>query len=422
MNGTKHISDLITDPSALRQGRINIIDAPVSAGKTHFALTTIPKWTTPEKILYLIDTTNGEMRIQRNIIAVNRMDYAFCDYNTKHIWGEQLSKGRMPVMTYAGFGSEVRNNSGSFKWFDYDYIICDEMQNLVDYQRFNDRSKNLEAAEDALRAIAAEGSTTIIAMSATPKKIRERFGRLCHEVEFDRSDLIKLCTSTEIPYSGTVQELLDANKGKTGILYVTEISNMKKYIDYANSIGFHANGFWSIGAKAQKDYPMTEEQYQLRECVLSDETIPENVDLLIINRASETCIKIQGSKRKVDFIIVHDKNEEIRTQVRGRYHGDLDTFYYHSIEDANRYAVESKSAEIAPFLNKRLYADNQIELCHILNLKKANGGFYGMPTVSKYLRECGYDVSDSKKDSHNGGKYYRIITPAKDDTNLGNLL
>jgi len=67
------------------------------------------------------------MRIQRNIIAVNRMDYAFCDYNTKHVWGEQLSKGRMPVMTYAGFGSEVRNNNGSFKWFDFDYIICDEM-------------------------------------------------------------------------------------------------------------------------------------------------------------------------------------------------------------------------------------------------------------------------------------------------------
>jgi len=33
----------------------------------------------------------------------------------------------MPVMTYAGFGSEVRNNNGSFKWFDFDYIICDEM-------------------------------------------------------------------------------------------------------------------------------------------------------------------------------------------------------------------------------------------------------------------------------------------------------
>ena len=69
MIGTKYISDLITDPNALLQGRINIIDAGVSAGKTYFALTTIPEWTSPEKILYLIDTTNGEMRIQQNIIA-----------------------------------------------------------------------------------------------------------------------------------------------------------------------------------------------------------------------------------------------------------------------------------------------------------------------------------------------------------------
>ena len=418
MLGTKHISDLITDPNALLKGRINIIDAGVSAGKTYFALTTIPEWTSPEKILYLIDTTNGEMRIQQNIIAVSRMNYALCDYNTKHVWSdEHEADGKMPVMTYAGFGSEVRNAGSSFKWFDYDYIICDEMQNLVDYQRFNERSTNLEAAEEAMRTIVAEGTTTIVAMSATPKKIRERFGELCHDVEFDRTELCQLCTSTELPYSGTVQEILDANKGKTGILYVTEIGNMKYYIDYANRIGFHANGFWSIGVKAQRDHPMTAEQYQLRECVLCNETIPENVDLLVINRASETCIKIRESKRKIDFMIVHDKNEEIRTQVRGRYHGDLETFYYHSVEDANRYAVENNREVIEPFLNRRLFAGDQSELCRRLYLKKPNGGFWGMPTVAKYLRECGYTVSESRKDSHNGGKYYRIIT-ALQDTNL----
>ena len=168
MIGTKHISELITDSNALLKGRINIIDAGVSAGKTYFALTTIPRWTKPERILYLIDTTNGEMRIQQNIIAVSRMDYALCDYNTKHVWGEKIVDGKMCVMTYAGFGTEVRNAGTSFNWLDYDYIICDEMQNLVDYQRFNDRSTNLEAAEDALRLICAEGTTTIVAMSATP--------------------------------------------------------------------------------------------------------------------------------------------------------------------------------------------------------------------------------------------------------------
>ncbi len=207
MIGTKHISDLITDPNALKKGQINIIDAGVSAGKTFFALTMIPKWTSPEKILYLIDTTNGEMRIQRNILtqAIGREHYAFCDYNTGEIWGEKVDVvGKMPVMTYAGFGTEVRKVDSKFNWFDYDYIICDEMQNLVDYQRFNERSTNLEKAEEALRTIVAEGTTTIVAMSATPKKIRDRFGELCYDVPFDRSELCQLCTSTVIPYKKSV--------------------------------------------------------------------------------------------------------------------------------------------------------------------------------------------------------------------------
>ncbi len=413
MIGTKHISELITNRNALLQGKINIIDAGVSAGKTHFALTKLPEWAgNPERCLYLIDTTNGELRIQRNIVtkAIGREAYAFYDYNTKHVWGEDDSIGKMPIMTYAGFGTEVRKNDDAFQWWDFDYIICDEMQNLVDYQRFNEKSTNLEAAENALRAAAQIGSTKIVAMSATPQKIRDRFGELCHEVEFDRSELISLHTSNLIPYSGTVEDLLDANRGKTGILYVSEIWNMKNYIEYANSIGFHANGFWSVGEKAQINHPMSADQYQLRETILSAETIPENVDLLVINRASETCIKIQETKSKVDFMIVHDKNEEIRTQLRGRYHGDLDTFYYHNVEDANRYAIESNREAIAPFLGKRLYTDDQSILCRMLYLKKPNGGFYGMPTVSKYLRECGYEVSESKKDSHYDGRYYRIIT------------
>ena len=33
----------------------------------------------------------------------------------------------MPVMTYAGFGAEVRRDDKNFHWDDFDYIICDEM-------------------------------------------------------------------------------------------------------------------------------------------------------------------------------------------------------------------------------------------------------------------------------------------------------
>ena len=412
MTGSKHISDLITTQDALKKGRINIIDANVSAGKTWFALTRIPEWTKPEKILYLIDTTNGEMRIQRNelVEAVGREPYAFCDYNTGEIWGEKTETvGKMPVMTYCGFGTEVRKDDSKFDWFSFDYIICDEMQNLVGYQMFNERSVNLEKAEEALRAVASEGTTTIVAMSATPQKIRERFGELCYEVPFDKDQLASLRTSSSIPYKEKVEKLILRQKGKTGILFTTNVRDMKHFIEYANDNGIRANGFWSTSSRTQKVYPHTPEQNELRKTVLEKETIPENVDLLVINRASETCIKIKEENRKVDFMIVHDKNEEIRTQVRGRYHGDLAQFYFHDNDALNRYKIQTHPVPDR-FLNRPLSTEEIRELGWELNLLNKERKHCGNPSIIKYLKECGYDVSDPKKDRKHNGKHYRTIT------------
>lgn len=102
-------------------------------------------------------------------------------------------------------------------------------------------------------------------------------------------------------------------KGKTGILFTTNVKDMKHYIELANINGIRANGFWSTSVKTQNTYPHTQEQRDLRDDVLTKETIPEGVDLLVINRASETCIKIKQENRKVDFMIVNNCNEEIKT-------------------------------------------------------------------------------------------------------------
>ena len=411
----KTISDLITSPDALKAGRINIIEAPVSSGKTYFALNTIPAWAgSPSKILYGIDTTNGELRIQRNILSVCRQTYSFYNYGKPRAWGEcsEEAENNMPVMTYAGFGTEIRYNSERFPWEKFDFIICDEMQNLVNYQRFKEGSINVEAAEGALRMVAAAGRTKIIALSATPQKIRERFRTLCYTVPFDRSNLRQLETYEKIPYCGSVEDILLRHKGQTGILYTTEIQDMKRYIDFANQNGIRANGFWSINAKT----PMTQKQYDLRRTVLENETIPAELDLLVINAASQTCIKIQGEKRKVDYMIVHDKNEEVKTQVRGRYHGDLPFFYYHDVDAANQYKAR-QTALPECFLNTRLYSDRWKDLCDCINLTRPHGGSYSMPTAAKYLNQNGYHV-EKKKDSKRNGQYYYVITAR--DTNCGN--
>lgn len=410
MKGSKRISDLITNKDLILPGRINIIEANVSAGKTHFALNTLPAWTgNPERILYLIDTNNGEMYLQRNILTVSRQMYAFCDYNTKHVWGENEAAEKMPVMTYAGFGSEVQRNHGNFNWLDFDYIVCDEMQNLVNYRKMDWTSACLMAAEFALRMIAMEGKAKIIGLSATPQTIREHFGSLCHDVPFDKTDLRHLETFAAIPYSKrTVEEIIQQNKDKTGILYVATIEKMEKYIHYANSIGVRANGFWSINFKTQLDHPHDSAQRALRAAVLEEETIPDDIDLLVINAASQTCIKIKQGNRTVDYMIVHDQNNEVQTQVRGRYDGDLAEFYYHD-EAAAIYAECPPVPE--QFLNVRLYDDGQRKLCKALALKRPKGaGIYGLPTVVKVLRANGYSVV-KKKDSKKNGAHYYIISP-----------
>lgn len=414
MKGTKRLSDLITDPDTIQAGRINIIEAPVSSGKTYFALNTLPKWAgSPSKILYLIDTTNGELRLQQHILTVGRQTYSFYEYGRKHAWGERSkeAENNMPVMTYAGFGAEMRRSASAFSLDKFDYIVCDEMQNLVNYQRYKGGTVNVEAAENTLRAVAAAGRTKIIALSATPQPIRKQFGDLCRDVPFDSGDLMRLETFAEIPYSGSVESILMQHKGQTGILYTSEIQNMKHYMDFANRNGIRANGFWSINA----DTPMSQDQRDLRETVLRDETFPADMDLLVINAASQTCIKIQGEKRKVDYIIVHDKNAETRIQVRGRYHGDLPCFYYHDIEAANAYTA-SHTILPAQFLGVRLYSGQWNDVCKCVGLRKPHGGFYSMPTTAKYLNENGYSV-EKKKDSKAGGQYYYVITAR--DTNCG---
>ena len=411
MKGSKRISNLITSKDQLLTGRINIIEANVSAGKTWFALNTLPEWAggNPERILYLIDTNNGEMYLQRNMLTVDRQMYAFCDYNTKHVWGENAAERKMPVMTYSGFGAEVMRNHGHFHWLDFDYIVCDEMQNLVNYRKIDWTSSLLMAAEMALRMIALEGTAKIVGLSATPQAIREHFGSLCRDVPFDRTELVQLETFARIPYSKrTPEEIIQQHKGKTGILYVSDIATMKKYIDYANSIGVRANGFWSIHAEPQYKHPFTDAQRDLRHSVLQKDAIPADIDLLVINAASETCIKIKQDNRIVDYMIVHDKNDEVQTQVRGRYDADLAEFYFHD-EKAAIYVECPPVPE--RFLNVRLYADGQEKLCQVLALKRPNAaGIYSIPTVVKVLRANGYTVYH-KKDSKKNGTWYYYIHP-----------
>ena len=400
MKGSRYLAELITDPGMLLPDRINIIEANTSAGKTWFALNTSPEWAgSPEKVLYLIDTMNGELRLQQNILTISRQNYAMADYASGRIFGEFAddAKEKMPVMTYAGFGAEIRSSGHSF-WEKFEYIVCDEMQNLVRYQGYGDKAL-LQLAEVTLRSIAAKGKTKIVALSATPQKIRERFGALCYDVVFDSDDLIQYETGETIPYTG-VEAILLQSLGQTGILYTQSVADMIKYINFARENGISADGFWSLKPETQKKFPMSKAQEELRCMVLKQETFPDDLDLLVINDASETCIKIQATKRKVDYMVIHYSDEEKQVQVRGRYCGDLPKLYIHGPPEK-----EQLLAVPLQYLNAPLFTPEKDELCRMLNFRTPDNKLCKWTTVKKRLQASGYVISEGRKDN----KRYAII-------------
>ncbi len=392
MKGTKFLSELVTNPADILPGKINIVEANVSAGKTYFALTTIPHWAgSPEKVLYLIDTNNGELRLQQNIITVSRLAYGLAEYGKDRHWGEPLAdvKGKIPVMTYAGFGSEILRAKEAF-WEKFEIIVCDEIQNLVKYLHMNGEKQYLKQAESTLRALAVKGKTRIIALSATPQLARKHFGVLCHDVPFDRDSLVQYDTFRTETYTG-IETILPKLVGKTGILYTEQVRQMKDVIGLAGRNGIRAEGFWSLNDETQKTHPMTWKQLELRDTVLREETIPEDIDLLVINRASETCIKLQGSKRKVDYMIIHYAQTETQIQVRGRYCGDIPVLYLHSTD------VDASKIEVPEcFLGKSLFLSDKKELCRILNIPNPKGQRYQWRKVRTLLQEGNYRITEGR--------------------------
>ena len=139
---------------------------------------------------------------------------------------------------------------------------------------------------------------------------------------------------------------------------------------------------------------MTAEQRAARQHILSQEELPPQYDMVILNASSETGINIHG---KVDYIIVHNQEQETQVQIRGRYRHDLDRLYlldYNSIQISEEY------------LDCELFAEQREELCQVIGIRDPKGRVYKWETVRKRLESAGYSIVEKRRNS----KRFYIIT------------
>lgn len=77
---------------------------------------------------------------------------------------------------------------------------------------------------------------------------------------------------------------------KKGIIYTPRISTIEKCLKILQDRGIKAQAIWSM---YNSEYTMSDEQKKLRNTILSTEHIPDDIQVLLINKSCETSINNQ---------------------------------------------------------------------------------------------------------------------------------
>ena len=411
MVGTKYLSEVI-DINTLRKRQLNIIKAPTGCGKTYFALNTIGSLceNAYHKAVYLIDTINGREQIERKYENVSKVNWEWIKVVADNgIWFEEDQ--RIAIMSYHKFGKIVAENFDFYNSFDY--IICDEMHSLINFMNFERKPNACTIALNGLKRAVLNDRTIVIALTATPNAIIENFfndyndeiANGWYEVPIDQSELRHYEPKRVEPFTNIKEVLRVQSKEQTGIVFMEHVKPMKEIDAFAKELGFSPVSFWST---ANADHEMSKEQLEARRSVVQDGIIPSQYNLLIINKSSETSIKIET---QVDYMIINNSSWDTQTQVKGRVSNDLEVLYL---------PAEDNMVIVVPdrFLNKRLNTAQKEELCEALNIRRKGneGHYYKWRTIGERLRRAnsGYRVIQERIDSL---RYDRIIReePAEED-------
>lgn len=392
MIGSKYLSEVVS-LDMLTKDKLNIVKAPTGSGKTYFALTAIPASLTDaaHKVVYLIDTINGREQILKNYNA--RPIYRYWEVEVN---GEALSfenDDSIVIITYAKFGVLLEKYPDFHEQFEY--IICDELHSLINFQYFGERRPNLHTvAKEGIERAVRNSHTKVIALSATPERIKREFEAPTFDVPIDDSDLIQYETKQVIPYTNLNYLLTVLDPMETGICYVSRITTMKTVEENARREGLNPISIWSVRNNA---HPLSEEQLKVRKHILDNFEIPAEYNLLIINASSETSLKIKSS---VDYVIVHSNEAETQIQVRGRVNSDLSCLYLPNNDPTALTVPES-------FLNRPLFREDTDELCEILNQRNECGRrFAWRRPLKEQLIECGYSIAEGRRSN----RRYHLVT------------
>lgn len=295
----------IINPKEFVYGKLNIIDAPCGCGKTTFVEHKLWEESYWGKMLYLIDTKNALEAFQHR---GEKREYNGCVYY-RHKW--------IVAMTYATFAALCYYNADKSLWDDEDaLIVCDELQSAIRWSKIKNDARNGEF-ETNLHQYALNElhhriklGARVIAITATPSSLKKEFDgeyimtpihgtlkryHVKHRYKFNN-------LATILPY---------LPGDKRGVIYTPHVTQILSICSQLNGRGIRAVGIWSLN---NEQHPMGIESQRVRDSIIQNGIIPEDVQVLVINAASETGININSP---VDYFVVNDSNPDTQIQAVG---------------------------------------------------------------------------------------------------------
>ncbi len=390
MKGTKFLSELISETD-FQPGALNLLVAPCGSGKTTLFLNKIAgALPDKHKMLYLIDTSIGNNYLihQHRAVAKYYDDNWFASVSTPGVF--TFEDRKVVIITYAKFGWLARQNPNFGHHFDY--IICDEFHNCFNFSHIPEKEKRPnyhKPAVEQLRRIAANGTTKVIAITATPAVVEAEYNAPIFRISYDTDAVFRYETQNVIPYADNVY-WQNRIAGK-GLIYTTHIEKM---LEFQSLLGARAISIWSPNST---DSPMDDEQNRARDYIIEHERIPDSYDYLIINKSMGTAITLHG---QIDFVVVNSEEPDLIEQVRGRYRDDLTTLYFKDPK-------ANPQIEVPPqCLGKKLNREERTALAAELS-KTISSKPMAWPTMEKIIIANGYNVRRGKSGKTN----YRLIEP-----------
>ena len=373
-----------------KKGAINLINAHAGAGKSYFVFNSLidntykfveelehgDNWSNQlNRILYVCDTSMlQDSTLAENKKAIKLKNGSLIEARDK---GGNI-KGEIKVLTYSKLGALLKSQScNNIILNNFKCIIFDEIQNLFTYcNKYNvDRVTNTytdgtyTTVLDNLKDISK--NVLCIGLSATPgvihrfREINNDFDFGCIRTIFNKQELATIRSSNFKPiYTNCIMnqiKTLNYSKlnGRKIYINTNTIKKSKEYKKYFESVGIKAEWLCSInngevvknidenGNEIEEFIPtMTKYQLSLRDRLLNgiDEqgtskgTLPDDLDVIIVNSGYETGWNLKDDKVQICFI--DNINEDYQVQARNRIRHDIDILIVKGLYDNDGIVLE----------------------------------------------------------------------------------